>query len=210
MTTARWRRWLAIAAIGAALTACGSPSEPQPAPAAPPTSTLPVPVSTTTAAAPVDGPLPHSRPVKLEVPSIGVSTGPIIDLGLADDGALEVPGDAVTTGWFTGSPSPGETGPAVLAAHVDYNHVPGTFNRLKDTKPGDQAIVHRADGTTAVFTVYRVERYPKSQFPTDDVYGDTAGPELRMITCGGAFDRSTRNYADNVVAYARLSQAYRG
>ncbi|MGI6877139.1 class F sortase [Amycolatopsis sp. 3B14] len=209
MTTARWRRWLAIAAIGATLTACGSPSEPQPAPAAPPTSTLAAPVSTT-AAAPVDGPLPHSRPVKLEVPSIGVSTGPIIDLGLADDGELEVPGDAVTTGWFTGSPSPGETGPAVLAAHVDYNHVPGAFHRLKDTKPGDQAIVHRADGTTAVFTVYRVERYPKSQFPTDDVYGDTAGPELRMITCGGAFDRSTRNYADNVVAYARLSQAYRG
>ncbi|MFD4197526.1 class F sortase [Amycolatopsis thermoflava] len=209
MTTARWRRWLAIAAIGATLTACGSPSEPQPAPAAPPTSTLAAPVSTT-AAAPVDGPLPHSRPVKLEVPSIGVSTGPIIDLGLADDGELEVPDDAVTTGWFTGSPSPGETGPAVLAAHVDYNHVPGAFHRLKDTKPGDQAIVHRADGTTAVFTVYRVERYPKSQFPTDDVYGDTAGPELRMITCGGAFDRSTRNYADNVVAYARLSQAYRG
>ncbi|OXM71424.1 MULTISPECIES: class F sortase [Amycolatopsis] len=209
MSTTRWRRWLAFAAIGAALTACGSPAEPQPAPAAPPTSALPA-QTTTPVTTPVDGPLPHSRPVTLEVPSIGVRTGPIIDLGLTDDGALEVPEDAVTTGWFTGSPSPGETGPAVLAAHVDYNHVPGTFHRLKDTKPGDQAIVHRADGTTAVFTVYRVERYPKSRFPTDDVYGDTAGPELRMITCGGDFDRSTRNYADNVVAYARLSQTYRG
>ncbi|NIH87486.1 class F sortase [Amycolatopsis granulosa] len=208
MTSARWRRWLAIAAIGAALTACGAPAVPAPAPQAPPSGA--VAPSNAAPATTVDGPLPHARPVRLEVPAIGVSTGPIVDLGLAGDGALEVPGDAVTTGWFTGSPSPGETGPAVLAAHVDYNHVPGTFNRLKDTRPGDQAIVHRADGTTAVFTVYRVERYPKSAFPTDDVYGDTAGPELRMITCGGAFDRSTRNYEDNIVAYARLFQAYRG
>ncbi|NIH78880.1 class F sortase [Amycolatopsis viridis] len=208
MTSARWRRWLAIAAIGAALTACGAPAAPAPTPPAPPSSAAAP--SSAAQAATADGPLPHARPVRLEVPAIGVSTGPIVDLGLAGDGALEVPEDAVTTGWFTGSPSPGETGPAVLAAHVDYNHVPGTFNRLKDTKPGDQAIVHRADGTTAVFTVYRVERYPKSAFPTDDVYGDTAGPELRMITCGGAFDRSTHNYEDNIVAYARLSQAYRG
>jgi len=207
MTIARWRRWLAFAAIGAALTACGSPSESAPAP--PPPSTPAAPVVSTAAATPVEGPLPQSRPVRLDVPSIGVSTGPITDLGLDADGALEVPGDAVTTGWYTGGPTPGETGPAVLAAHVDYNHVPGTFNRLKDLRPGDEARVQRADGTTAVFTVYRVERYPKSRFPTDDVYGDTAGPELRMITCGGDFDRSTRNYADNIVAYARLSQAYR-
>ncbi|WP_460429215.1 class F sortase, partial [Amycolatopsis endophytica] len=182
---------------------------PQPPAATPPT---PAPASAPTTSAPVtavEGPLPRSGPVALEVPAIDVSTGPIIELGLTGDGALEVPGDAVTTGWFTGGPSPGQTGPAVLAAHVDYNHVPGTFNRLKDLKPGDEATVRRADGTTAVFTVYRVERYPKSAFPTEKVYGDTAGPELRMITCGGDFDRSTRNYEDNVVAYARLTRAYR-
>ncbi len=54
-----------------------------------------------------------------------------------------------------------------------------------------------------MFDVYRVERYAKSEFPTERVYGDTADPELRLITCGGALDRSGQ-YQDNVVAYARL------
>lgn len=205
MTGLRWRRWLAVAAIGATLTACGGQ---------PRTSTAPTVITTpdtTTSAAPatVDGPLPQSRPDTLEVPAIDVSTGPIVDLGLTGDGALEVPKDARTTGWFTGGPAPGQTGPAVLAAHVNYNHVDGPFSRLKDVKSGDTAIVHRADGITAVFTVYRVAEYSKSAFPTDEVYGDTAGPELRMITCGGAYDRATRNYEDNIVAYAKLTQAYR-
>lgn len=127
-----------------------------------------------------------------------------MDLGLSASGELEVPNDATTTGWFNGSPSPGEPGPAVLAAHVDYNHVLGTFHRLKDLHPGDQALVHRADRTTAVFTVYRVEVYPKTSFPTDAVYGDTDGPELRMITCGGTFDKTARSYEDNIVAFAKL------
>jgi sortase (surface protein transpeptidase) len=148
--------------------------------------------------------------VALEVPAIDVRTGPIVDLGLTAAGALQVPKDALTTGWFTGGPAPGETGPAVLAAHVDYNHVPGMFSHLKDLRAGAEALVHRADGVTAVFTVYKVGRYSKTAFPTEEVYGDTAGPELRLITCGGDFDRSTRNYQDNIVAYARLSQAYRG
>ena len=203
MTDGLRRRWPALAAAGAlALAAgCGGASAPV---AAPP------PAATTTAAAPAltstsPGPLSHSKPVTLVVPAIDVNVGPIAGLGLTADGELEVPKDAKTTGWYTGGPAPGETGPAVLAAHVDYNHVPGTFNRLKDLRPGDEAIVHRADGATAVFTVYAVDRYPKSAFPTDKVYGDTAAPELRLITCGGDFDRATRNYEDNIVAYARLS-----
>lgn len=202
MSNALRRRWPALLATGAlalALVAgCGAAADPG---AAPP-STAP---TTATTAPSSSGPLAHSKPARLEVPAIGVDVSPIVDLGLAADGALEVPQDAKTTGWYTGGPTPGETGPAVLAAHVDYNHVPGTFTRLKDLRPGDKAIVHRADGTTAEFAVYAVDKYPKSAFPTDKVYGDTASPELRLITCGGDFDRATRNYEDNIVAYARLS-----
>lgn len=197
MSVSFWRRWLALPAIGAALLACGV--EPVGTPPSTPQSTS-SPAVTTQAT---------TRPATLEVPAIGVHTGQIIDLGLTSTGELEVPKDAVTTGWFTGSPAPGEVGPAVLAAHVDYNHVPGTFNRLKDLDAGDEALVRRADGSTAVFTVYRVAHYPKSAFPTDEVYGDTVGPELRLITCGGEFDRATRNYEDNIVAYARLAEIRR-
>ncbi|MFD5243375.1 class F sortase [Amycolatopsis sp. NPDC058340] len=200
-----WRRWPFPLVIGtligvvlaAALTACTVPPPGKVASTAPPSTVSSV------AEAP---PLAPAKPARLEIPAIGVRTGEIVDLGLAGDGTLEVPHDAITTGWFTGGPAPGEIGPAVLAGHVDYKKVPGVFVRLKELKPGDEAIVHRADGTTAVFTVYAVERHPKASFPTEKVYGDTAGPELRLITCGGDFDSSTGNYLDNVIAYAKLTR----
>jgi sortase (surface protein transpeptidase) len=167
------------------------------------------PAQSTSAAAtpsPTDGAaLASSKPTSLEIPSISVRTGRIIDLSLLPDGALQVPPDAGTVGWFTGAPTPGEAGPAVLAAHVDYKRVPGVFVRLKQLHQGEQVTVGRADGRTAVFTVYQVDRYSKTSFPTDRVYGDTPGPELRLITCGGAFDHSSGNYLDNVVVYARLT-----
>ena len=149
--------------------------------------------------------LPAAKPASLTIPAIDVQAEGIKDLGLTPQGELEVPGDAKTVGWFTGAPSPGEAGPAVLAAHVDYKHVPGTFSRLKELRDGEQVRVGRADGRTTIFTVYRVDHYAKAQFPTDQVYGDTADPELRLITCGGEFDRSSGNYLDNVVVYARLT-----
>ncbi|MFJ8914504.1 class F sortase [Amycolatopsis sp. NPDC102389] len=199
-----WRRWPFPLVIGtligvvlaAALTACAVP--PPGEGASPPTVTAVAPSPTVTS--------PAMRPARLEIPAIGVRTGGVVGLGLAGDGTLQVPHDAITAGWFTGGPAPGEIGPAVLAGHVDYKKVPGVFVRLKDLKAGDEALVHREDGSTAVFTVYAVERHPKASFPTDKVYGDTAGPELRLITCGGDFDSSTGNYLDNVVAFAKLTR----
>ncbi|MGW5715541.1 class F sortase [Amycolatopsis sp. NPDC003865] len=204
------RLWPAVTAVAAALGSvlvvalvlAFSPHAPEQV--APP-SAVPVEVAPSTTAAPSGGGLPAAKPASLSIPAIGVRADALKDLGLTSKGELEVPGDATTVGWFTGAPSPGEVGPAVLAAHVDYKHVPGAFSRLKELRPGEQARVGRSDGRTAVFTVYRVDRYAKAEFPTDQVYGDTAEPELRLITCGGEFDRSSGNYLDNVVAYARLT-----
>ena len=52
--------------------------------------------------------------------------------------------------------------------------------------------------------VYAVRLYPKNAFPTLKVYGNTRGPELRLITCGGPFDSNRRagGYTDNVVVFA--------
>ncbi len=152
---------------------------------------------------PVRVPLdPPPAPLGLTIPSIGVATGPLVPLGLDAAGAMEVPPDATGTGWYVHSPAPGDTGPAVLAAHVDYAGAPGVFARLGDLRAGDPITVRRADGTDAAFVVDRVERHPKTAFPTAAVYGDTPGPELRLITCGGAFDDGSGHYVDNVVAFA--------
>lgn len=208
------RLWPAVAAVAAAfgvvlvvaLVLVLSPEAPSPiappSPAAPSTTGLAAVAGTPAETAPG---LPAAKPASLTIPAIGVRAKGIKDLGLTPDGGLEVPGDATTVGWFTGAPTPGEVGPAVLAAHVDYKHVPGVFSRLKELRPGEQVRVGRADGRVAVFTVYRVDRYAKAAFPTDQVYGDTPDPELRLVTCGGAFDRASGNYLDNVVAYAKLT-----
>lgn len=158
---------------------------------------------------PAADPLPAAAPTRVRAPSIGLD-GPIVPLGLDDHGALDVPRDGSVTGWYDGSPEPGRPGPSVLAAHVDWDHRPGPFLRLRDLSAGDVVEVDRADGTVATFEVQAVRRYPKDRFPTAEVYGDLPGPGLRLVTCGGSFDRGARSYRDNVVAYAALVQPGRG
>lgn len=153
---------------------------------------------------PVDR-LEQSAPAELAVPALGVRTDRITALAPDAGGVLQAPPDAATVGWFTRGPTPGGDGPAVLAAHVGIGGVPGPFARLDALVPGDEVTVVRADGTDAVFTVYRVQRFAPGTFPAGDVYGDTAGPELRLITFGGVFDRGTGPHVDNVVAFARLA-----
>lgn len=145
--------------------------------------------------------LVRSEPVRLRVDRLGVDTAPV-PLGLHPDGSMEVPDDAGTVGWFTGAPTPGELGPAVLAAHVDWKGLPGAFADLDVLEAGDEIHVDRADGTTVVFAVSRVGQYPKAEFPTEEVYGDLDHAGLRLITCGGAFDRTADSYTDNIVVFA--------
>lgn len=173
------------------------PAVVEPSPSAPTTTPSPVPSATE------DPGLVRSAPVRLQVDAIGVDSE-LVDLGLADDGTMEVPEEGFPAGWFTGAPTPGQTGPAVLVGHVDWDGAPGVFYRLKDLEPGDEVAVTRADGDVAVFAVTRVDQIAKDEFPTDEVYGDLDHAGLRLITCGGSFDHDSGHYVDNLVAYAEL------
>ncbi|RSM39861.1 class F sortase [Amycolatopsis balhimycina DSM 5908] len=149
--------------------------------------------------------MPKSEPVSIDIPKIGAHSS-LIPLGLNADNTIQVP--PVTTplqaGWYTYAPTPGEVGPAVVLGHVDGNHQKGIFFRLKELAAGDRVSVARKDGTTAQFEVTKVHQVPKKDFESEGVYNDTADAELRLITCGGVFDRSAHNYVDNIVVYARL------
>ena len=142
-----------------------------------------------------------ARPVSLTIPLIGVKTN-LITLGLAAGGSMQVPSSSTVAGWFTGSPRPGSVGSSIIVGHVDNDHAPGVFFRLPELKKGDDIYVKRADGTTAEFRVTENRTYPKDHFPTDTVYGPTPDAELRLITCGGAFDSVTRHYLSNIIVYA--------
>lgn len=158
--------------------------------------------SGTSAARAAVAPLAKATPLRLRIPKIGVDSG-LMDLGLMADGSLEVPPKGFPAGWFTGGPTPGELGPAVIAGHVDF-HGPGVFHRLHELRTGDLVLVRRADGSQPTFRVSRVSRFAKDQFPTSSVYGDLDHAGLRLITCGGTFDGQTGHYRDNIVVFAEL------
>lgn len=147
--------------------------------------------------------LSASTPTDVRIPSLGVAST-LAPLGLLPDGSLEVPTDFQQAGWYTGGVTPGEVGTAVIAGHVDSYRGPALFFRLAALRAGDRVQVPRADGSTATFVVYRSEQFAKDQFPTRAVYGATGEAELRLITCGGDFDRGTKHYRDDVVVFARL------
>jgi hypothetical protein len=146
--------------------------------------------------------LARSVPVRLQIAAIGVDST-LMDLGLKSDGTMEVPPRGFPAGWFTGQPTPGELGPAIIVGHVDMKG-PGVFYDLHKLKPGDRVTVTRKDGSAPVFRVTRVVQFPKDQFPTTLVYGKIDHAGLRLITCGGTFNSGTGHYEDNIVAFADL------
>ena len=148
--------------------------------------------------------LSASRPVSVDIPSIGVHTDRLVSLSLAGDGSLQSPKDFSSVGWFAAGPAPGQLGPAILAGHVDSHDGPAIFYRLGALRPGARVSVVRQDGSTATFSVDRVQRFPKNHFPAAQVYRTTRRAELRLITCGGSFDAKSGHYVDNIVAFAHL------
>ena len=175
-------------------------------PAAPSTTT---PTTAVPSAAPtVLGPvMTASKPVRLDIPAIGVKT-PLLSLGQTATGAMEVPAPGPhydEAGWYRYSPTPGTVGPAVITGHVDSSaHGPSVFFRLGDLRPRDRVNVTRADGSVAVFAVDEVRRFTKTSFPSALVYGNTNHAALRLVTCGGPFDRASGHYRDNIVVLASL------
>ena len=189
MTRAAPAVLVAVALLAAA--ACG-PAPAEAAPPAPPSSTAAVPAPPAWAA---DG---GAEPSRLRIPAIGVDSAVI---GLVTDpaGTLVPPATGDVVGWFAAGPRPGDPGPALLAGHVDSRTAPGVFFRLAELGPGDRIVVDRADGSTVEFVVSRRSQVAKDAFPTDSVYAPTPAPELRLVTCGGSFDRSERSYRDNIL-----------
>jgi hypothetical protein len=203
--------WLVLAAVLVLAAGCDGPREPS----AGATGTVPpAPGKAGTAAGlaavrgfeSVRGYRATPDPVRLRIPAIGVDTG-LQGLGRDQDGTVEVPKGPHKwdmAGWYAGGTRPGDPGSAVMLGHVDSTAGPAVFYRLRELRPGDRVEVVRADGSRARFAVERVARYPKSRFPTDDVYYPTLTPRLRLVTCGGSFDPAAHSYRSNVIVFAKL------
>ncbi|WP_405529464.1 class F sortase [Streptomyces avidinii] len=199
----RVRLPLAAALLCVALTGCGAATG---TPAGAPAGTAAPSVAPAADPAPsaTTAPMPASEPVRVRIPAAGVDTSPVLKLGLAADGTVEVPSvaDGDRIGWYTKGVTPGETGPAVLIGHFDTARGPAVLKDVSRVRTGAEITVSRADGTTAVFRVRELEQVGKKEFPTAKAYGNTARPELRVITCGGEITDGHR--PDNIILYADL------
>ncbi|MES4887667.1 class F sortase [Streptomyces sp. NPDC096012] len=149
--------------------------------------------------------LEPSPPTRIRIPAIGVNA-PLMGLALTGSGSLDVPPakEKNLAGWYEAGTMPGETGTAIVAGHVDNADGPAVFYDLGALKRGARIEVDRRDGSVAVFTVDAVEVYAARDFPDEKVYGAAPRPELRVITCGGGYSRTT-GYQGNVVVFARLT-----
>jgi sortase (surface protein transpeptidase) len=145
---------------------------------------------------------PVAVPVRLRIPALRVDSR-VERLGQQTDGTIAVPGRTDVAGWYEYGPRPGQPGPAVILGHVDSREGPGIFIGLSRVKAGTTVRIDRADGSSVTFRITSVSRVPKVQFPTDLVYAPTLDATLRLVTCGGSFDRSRGSYRDNVIAYAQ-------
>jgi hypothetical protein len=205
---------VALALAGAGMIGVALQDTPAPRPPQPLAQAGPEPTSAAADPADVGVPegeapegLARSAPTTIEIPRIGVNAK-IMSLGTNPDGTVQVPplDQADQAGWYEPGPSPGETGNAVIVGHVDSAKLgPAVFFDLGTLTAGDTITVRRADGQAATFRVDSVKSYPKTSFPTELVYGPSDRPSLRVVTCGGDFDRNAKSYLNNVIVFASLT-----
>ncbi|MGA5216536.1 class F sortase [Streptomyces cinereoruber] len=157
---------------------------------------------------PARAPLAPAEPRRVEVPSLGVDA-PVVARGLDATGAVDPPPFATpnAVGWFGPGTQPGAAGAALFVGHVDTETRPAVFYGLSAARPGAKVLVTRADGSVAEFTVDDVQVFPREDFDATKVYGprEPGRAELRLITCGGTFDREAGTYTANVVVSAYLT-----
>ena len=207
--------WLAVASCGAGgapRVSTGHPAAARPSPSAPVMiQTTPITRSLDLAGAPpapdVSGSGTAPAPTRLAIPALKIDAS-VVRLGLNSDNTIEVPSDPNQVGWYTNGPAPGEQGPAVILGHLDSVTGPAIFFHLSTLRAGSQVLVSREDGSTATFVVQRVASFAVDSFPTEQVYGLTTDPEIRLITCGGAFDYATSQYLSSTVVYAFLVSSH--
>jgi hypothetical protein len=147
--------------------------------------------------------LPRSQPISLTIADLGIDTS-IIVVGQNSDKTMQVPTAPDTTGWYELGPSPGELGPAIIVGHVDSPKGPAIFWRLRELQTGQIIEIKRSDEKTVSYKVDSVRQFDQDNFPTEDVYGNIDHVGLRLITCGGIYDRDVQRYSHNTVVFASV------
>ncbi|CAL9553150.1 class F sortase [Streptomyces sp. Tu 3180] len=157
---------------------------------------------------PAHRPLGASPPQRIDIPALGVQA-PVVARGLDERGAPDAPpfDQPGVVGWYAHGTAPGAAGTALMVGHLDTETRPAVFHGVGTLRPGQRIRVVRADARVAEFTVEDVQVVDRDHFDARQAYGPRrAGrAELRLVTCGGGFDRASGGYTANVIVSAYLT-----
>jgi hypothetical protein len=193
---------IATAGIGSAINPPATPqlgTLPEIHAAADPASQPGLQLGTAVQLGPMDG--AGEIPRRLALPSLRVDA-PIVPVGVLPDGTLAVPPNPQVLGWWQGGARVANgQGSIVIDGHVDTaTDGSGALFRLRELRPGDPLLL-RTDHRSQRYVIAALRSYPKAGLPAE-VFAASRQPRLVIITCGGAFNTKTRQYADNIVVYA--------
>jgi sortase (surface protein transpeptidase) len=158
----------------------------------------------TTPAVTTPGPTPVAdnppAPTGLRVPRLGITMS-VVPEGVDATGAMALPEDPAVAGWYRYGPTPGQTGAAVLAAHIDSRALGiGPIARLRGARVGDQILVDLPTGTRS-FQVTQVLNTSKTVLDTAALFDRTGSPRLHLVTCTGRY-LPGQGYEQNLVVVA--------
>lgn len=161
-------------------------------------ATLNVPTSTTPAAPIV------ATPKTLSIPAISV-TANFESVAMDSQGRMDVPKLPADVGWYNLGAKPGEQGSAVVAGHLDDpSGAPAVFWDLSKLKEGNIINITDSNGKAYSFRVFKKASYPYNNFPLRQVFADTSGKYLNLITCAGTWDKNAKIYSNREVVFAVL------
>lgn len=150
-------------------------------------------------------PGPTATNGSVELTALGVRA-PIVRVGIDSEAKMVVPKNAREVAWLDQGPLPGRTQNIVLAGHIAYSRVAGSFHRLGDLKPGDE-IVLDLDGKDLHFRVKWNCSFSRDTEDASRIMGYTTTPSLTLISCGGVFDAAARTHTERIAVRAELVKA---
>ncbi|HVB21765.1 MAG TPA: class F sortase [Ktedonobacteraceae bacterium] len=147
-----------------------------------------------------------ANPERLVIPSIGVNA-PVEMVGILNNGDLATPTHDPwnDVGWFVSGPQPGQQGSAAMDGHLDRpGGYPAVFWNLRYMHVGERIMVMSASGKTLNFQATRVAFYAPQAAPIQEIFGNSGGTYLNLITCAGDWIPSQHQTTLRLVVYTTL------
>lgn len=141
-------------------------------------------------------------PVRLKIPKIKVNAI-IENVGLLPNGAMGVPKIPRNAGWYNLGPRPGEIGSAAIAGHINWwNGAVSVFAKLNKLKLGDKITVQDNKGANTIFIVRKISLFGAQDDASEVFISNDEVAHLNLITCGGRWNKVTKQYSKRLVVFA--------